>query len=64
VSVELAIGDDPIEVAADVAYRQTAGAAGRAVREGGIGVAFRGLDDAQRATIAAFIGERIRSFRL
>jgi hypothetical protein len=29
-----------------------------------MGVAFRGLDDATRATIAAFIGERIGSFRL
>jgi hypothetical protein len=51
-------------VAADVAYSQATGAAGRAIRESGMGVAFRGLDDAQCATIAAFIGERIRSFRL
>jgi hypothetical protein len=64
IGVALAIGDRPLEVAADVAYSQATGAAGRAVRESGMGVAFRGLDDAQCATIAAFIGERIRSFRL
>ena len=64
IGVALAIGDRPLVVAADVAYSQATGVAGRAVHEGGMGVAFRGLDEAARATIAAFIGERIGSFRL
>jgi len=64
IGVALAIGDRPLDVTADVAYSQASGAAGRAVCEGGMGVAFRGLEDATRATIAAFIGERIGSFRL
>jgi hypothetical protein len=34
------------------------------VRESGMGVAFRGLEEAERVAIADFIGERIRSFRL
>ena len=64
IGVELAIGERALAVSADVAYRQTEGASGRAVGESGMGIAFRGLGDAQRATIAGFIGERIRSFRL
>ncbi len=64
IGVELAIGERPLAVAAEVAYSQAAGAAGRAVDEGGMGVAFRGLDAAARAAIAAFIAERIGSFRL
>jgi len=64
IGLALDIGDRPLAVNASVAYRQTTGAAGRAVRESGMGVAFRGLDETERAAIAAFIGERIRSFRL
>ena len=64
IRVDLAIGERPFEVAAAVAYVQAAGAAGRAVQEGGMGVAFRDLDDTERAALAAFIGERIGSFRL
>lgn len=64
IGVALVLGDRPLEVAGEVAYCQAADAAGRAVREIGMGVAFRGLDDAGRAAIAEFIGERIRSFRL
>ena len=64
IRLALDIGDRPLDVEASVAYCQTTGAAGRAVRESGMGVAFRGLEEAERAAIAAFIGERIRSFQL
>lgn len=64
IGLALDLGDRPLEVNATVAYCQATAAAGRAVRESGMGVAFRGLDEAERAAIAAFIGERIRSFRL
>jgi hypothetical protein len=64
IGIALDIGDRPLAVEASVAYCQKAGAAGRAVRESGMGVAFRGLEEAERAAIAAFIGERIRSFQL
>jgi len=63
VRLALDIGDHPLEVNAAVAYCQATGAAGRAVRESGMGVAFRGLCEAERAAIAAFIDERISSFR-
>jgi hypothetical protein len=63
IGVEFAIGERALALAADVAYRQTEGASGRAVGESGIGIAFRGLDAAQRAAITDFIGERIRCFR-
>ena len=64
VGVAFSVGDHPLEVAADVAWRQAAGTEGGAVREAGMGMAFRGLEDAERAMIAAFVGDRIRSFQL
>lgn len=64
IRVELSVGDLPLDAAADVAHRQAAGTSGGAVRESGMGVAFRGLADAERALIAAFVGDRVRSFQL
>lgn len=64
VAIELSLGDRPLAVRAGVVYTQAADAGGRAVSEGGMGVAFRGVEDAERACIAAFIGERIGCFRL
>jgi hypothetical protein len=64
IRVEISIGDHPLDAAADVAHRQAAGTAGGAVRESGMGVAFRGLADAERTLIAAFVGDRVRSFQL
>jgi hypothetical protein len=64
IRVAFAIGDRPFETQADVAYCQAAGAAGCAVHESGMGVAFRGFDETERAALAAFISERIHSFRL
>ena len=64
IRVEVSVGDLPLDAAADVAHCQAAGTAGSAVRESGMGVAFRGLADAERAVIAAFVGDRVRCFQL
>lgn len=64
IEIALRLGDRDFATPANAVYRQDVGASGRAVREAGMGVAFRPLDDGRRASLAAFIGERIRSFRL
>jgi hypothetical protein len=64
VRLALDLGDRPLEVSASVAYSQTTGATGRAVRESGMGVGVPGTRRSRTRRDRAFIGERIGSFRL
>lgn len=64
VGLEIALGDRRMSLRAAVVYTQGPDAGGRAIREGGMGVAFRGLGEADRSCIAAFIAERVCCFRL
>lgn len=64
IRVALPIGDRTLETDATVVYTQRPDVAGRAVREPGMGIALRGLDDAERTSIAGFILERTNCFRL
>jgi hypothetical protein len=64
IDVACNVGDHDFKSEAVVVYCQTPGTVGRAVREPGMGVAFKNLDDASRATLAAFVGERVQSFKL
>ncbi|RIL04721.1 MAG: hypothetical protein DCC71_13025 [Proteobacteria bacterium] len=64
VRVDLELGDRAMQPEATVVYTQGSDAGGRAVREGGMGVAFRALEEPDRACIAAFIEDRVRCFRL
>lgn len=62
--LDLGLGDHALAVAAHVVYRQEGGASGRAVREAGMGVAFRDIAPADRSVLEGFIRERVDSFRL
>jgi hypothetical protein len=64
IHVVLPIGDRSLETDATVVYTQRPDAAGRAVREPGMGIAFRGLAEAERTNVADFIVERTNCFRL
>lgn len=64
IRVALPIGERRIEADATVVYTQRPDVAGRAVREPGMGIAFRGLGDLERAGLVDFIVERTQSFRL
>ena len=58
------LGEFPFAADAVVVYSQTPGTTGRAVRESGMGIAFRQLDDHARAALAIFVEERVRCFQL
>jgi hypothetical protein len=58
------LGEFRFSPEAVVVYNQTPGTTGRAVRESGMGVAFRSLDDAARAALTIFVEERVRCFQL
>ena len=62
--VALRIGERLLEVDATVVHTQPLGGAGRAVGEPGMGIAFRGLGESERAALIDFIAERTNSFRL
>jgi hypothetical protein len=62
--LSLQLGDRGFATGAAAVYRQAVDAGGRAVREAGMGVAFRPLDDDDRSALAAFITDRIGCFRL
>jgi hypothetical protein len=64
IDLELGLGDHRFAAGATVVYRQEAGALGRAVQEPGMGIALRGVSEADRAILAGFIRERVESFRL
>lgn len=64
VELSLGLGERALSLAATVVYCQARPAWGRAEREPGVGVAFRGVSDADRAALASFIRERVDSFRL
>lgn len=64
IRVAIGLGDRSLSLEATVVYSQTQGVPGRAVRESGMGIAFRAADEPIRAALAAFIAERIGCFRL
>lgn len=64
IRVSLPIGERQLETDAGVVYTQQPDVAGRAVREPGMGIAFRGLAEADRTALAEFIVERTNCFRL
>jgi PilZ domain len=64
IQVACQLGPQALATEAVVVYCQTPGLTGRAVRESGMGVAFRNLDDAARSALAVFVDERTRSFKL
>lgn len=64
IHVSLPIGEFELAVDASVVYTQRPDVAGRAVREPGMGIAFRGLAERDRVRLADFIAERTNSFRL
>lgn len=58
------IGEHALACEAVAVYCQTPDAIGRAVRESGMGIAFRNLSEPSRNALARLIQERIDSFRL
>jgi hypothetical protein len=64
IRVAFSIGDRPLEADAAVVYTQRPDVAGRAVREPGMGIAFRGVAESERTALSDFIVERINCFRL
>jgi hypothetical protein len=63
ITLRVGLGDTALELDASVVYCQ-AETPGRAVREAGMGLCFRALDDRQRTLVSEFIAERIGAFRL
>lgn len=64
IRVTFPVGERHLESDACVVYTQRPDVASRAVREPGMGMAFRGLAEAERTALATFIVERTNSFRL
>jgi hypothetical protein len=62
--LSLHLGERPLRVEAQARHRLAAPLPGRAEREPGVGVAFRPLEPADQRHLAAFIKERIGSFRI
>lgn len=64
VEIEIGLGERALSLAATVVYCQTRTAWGRAEREPGVGIAFRGVVEDDRNALASFVRERVDSFRL
>lgn len=64
IEVAIGLGERTLALEATVVYAQTQSPRGRAERDAGMGVAFRGVDDGARSALAGFIQERVDSFRL
>lgn len=64
IEAAIGLGERTLALHATVVYCQPQSARGRAERDAGMGVAFRGVDEAARAALAAFIQERVDSFKL
>jgi hypothetical protein len=58
------LGEYRFSPEAVVVYNQTPGTSGRAVRESGMGVSFRNLEEAARNALTVFVEERVRCFQL
>jgi hypothetical protein len=64
IALELRLGEAELRCQATAVYAQPPGVPGRAIQEAGMGVAFRGLNEAESKRLRDFVRERISGFRL
>jgi hypothetical protein len=64
IGLALRVGEHELACRAAVAYCQPAGVPSRAIQEAGMGVAFRGLAEADSKRVGDFVRERVGGFRL
>ena len=62
--LELRLGEAELRCQATAVYGQPAGIPNRAIQEAGMGVAFRGIGEAESKQLRDFVRERIGGFRL
>jgi hypothetical protein len=64
IALELHLGERELRCQATSVYRQSEGVPGRAIQQAGMGVAFRGVGEADSKRLQEFLRERIGGFRL